>query len=81
MVDVVSKMMANVLEKFEGAGYSLNFTSDFEVLKMTPESVHGAGLSSHHSKALFTKKHTRLQLTTGQSCCNYWDTSATEVFS
>ena len=48
VVDVASKMIGNVLVKFEGAGYSFYFVSDFEVLKVTPDSVHGAGPSSPH---------------------------------
>ena len=47
-MDVGSKMVGNVLVKFEGAGYSFHFVSDFEVLKVTPDSVHGAGPSSRH---------------------------------
>ena len=48
VMDVASKMIANVLVKFEGAGYSFYFVSDFKVLKVTLDSVHGAGPSSHH---------------------------------
>ena len=48
VVDVASKMIGNVLVKFDGAGYSFYFVSDFEVLKVTPDSVHGAGPSSCH---------------------------------
>ena len=48
VVDVASKMIGNVLVKFDGAGYSFYFVLDFEVLKVTPDSVHGAGLFSCH---------------------------------
>ena len=47
-MDVASKMIVNVLVKFEGAGYSFYFVLDFEVLKVTPDSVHGTGPSSCH---------------------------------
>ena len=43
VVDVASKMIDNVLMKFDGTGYSFYFVSDFEVLKVTLDSVHGAG--------------------------------------
>ena len=48
MVDVASKMIGNVLVKFDGALYSFYFISNFEVLKVTPDSVHGAGPSPRH---------------------------------
>ena len=48
VVDVASKMIDNVLMKFDGVGYSFYFVSDFEVLKVTPDSVHGAGPYPHH---------------------------------
>ena len=48
VVDVVSKMIGNVLVKFDGTGYSFYFVSNFKVLKVTPDSVHGAGPSPHH---------------------------------
>ena len=48
MVNVASKMIGSVLVKFDGAGYGFYFVSDFEVLKVTPDSVHGVGPSSHH---------------------------------
>ena len=48
VVNVASKMIGSVLVKFDGAGYSFYFDSDFKVLKVTPDSVHGAGPSSHH---------------------------------
>ena len=48
VVDVASKMIDNVLMKFDGAGYSFYFVSDFEVLKVTPDSVHGAGPYPRH---------------------------------
>ena len=48
VVDVASKMIGNVLVKFDGAGYSFYFILNFEVLKMTSDSVHGAGPSSRH---------------------------------
>ena len=41
-------MMENVLVRFEGAGYSFYFISDFEVLEVTPDSVHGAGPYTHN---------------------------------
>ena len=47
-MDVTSKLIVNVLVKFEGAGYSFYLVSDFEVLKVTPDSVHGAGPCSRH---------------------------------
>ena len=45
MGNLASKMMANVLVKFEDTGYSFYFNSNFEVLKVTTDSVHVAGLS------------------------------------
>ena len=47
-MDVASKMIDNVLVKFDGAGYSFYFVSNFEVLKVTPDSVHGTGPSHRH---------------------------------
>ena len=43
LVEVPSVMMVNVLVKFEDTGYSFNFNTNFEVLKVTPDSVHGGG--------------------------------------
>ena len=48
VVDVASKMIDNVLMKFDGAGYCFYFISDFEVLKVTLDSVHGTGLYPCH---------------------------------
>ena len=48
MVVVASKMIGNVLMKFDGAGYSFYFVSNFEVLKVTLDSAHGAGPSPCH---------------------------------
>ena len=43
LVEVTSVMMVNVLVKFGDTGYSFNFNMNFEVLKVTPDSVHGGG--------------------------------------
>ena len=48
VVDVTSKMISNVLVKFGMTGYSSYLDTNFEVLKVTPDSVHGAGPSARH---------------------------------
>ena len=45
--------------EFEGAANSFNFTMNFKVLKVTPDSVHGAGPSSHQLKGTFHKENTQ----------------------
>ena len=46
LVEVTSVMMVNVLVKFGDTGYSFNFNTNFEVLKVTLDSVHRGGLFS-----------------------------------
>ena len=59
-------MMENVLVNFEGAGYSFYFVSNFEVLKVTPGSVHGAGPYTHDFDRLFCQGNT-LEITYSRS--------------
>ena len=52
--------------EFEGAGYSFYFISNFEVLKVTPDSVHGAGPYAHNFNCSFCPENT-LEITYSRS--------------
>ena len=73
-------MMENVFMEFEGAGYSFYFVSNFEVLKVTPDSVHGAGLYAHNFNCSFYPENT-LEIVHRSVPLTSWGTSATEVLS
>ena len=62
----LSLMMENVLVNFEGTGNSFNFVSDFEVLKVTLDTVHGAGPYTHNFDRLFCPENT-LEITYSRS--------------
>ena len=81
MVDVVSKMISNVLVKFDNAGYSFYFVSNFEVLKVTPDSVHGAGPYAHNFNCSFYPENTLEIIRSRSVPLTSWGTSATEVLS
>ena len=67
MFEDLSLMMDNVLVRFEGAGYSFYFVSNFEVLKVTPDSVHGQA-GTHTTLTVISVQETRWKsLTAGQS--------------
>ena len=51
-------MMENVLMKFEGTVRCLGFTAKFELLKVTPDSVLGAGPCAHHFEGSFCPEDT-----------------------
>ena len=55
----LSLMMENVLVNFEDTGYSFYFVSNFEVLKVTPDTVHGAAHTHTQLQLAFlSRKHT-----------------------
>ena len=62
----LSLMIENVLVRFEGTGYSFYFVSDFKVLKVTPDPVHGAGPYAHNFDCLFCPENT-LEITYSRS--------------
>ena len=66
MINVASKMLHNVLVKFGGTGYSFYFVSNFKVLKVTPDSVHGAGPCTHHFEGFYYPENT-LEITYSRS--------------
>ena len=52
--------------EFEGTGYSFYFVSNFEVLKVTLDSVLGAGPCAHHFEGSFCPENT-LEITYSRS--------------
>ena len=66
MVDVASKMISSVLVKFDGTGYSFYSVSNFEVLKVTSDSVHRAGPCACHFEGSFYPENT-LEITYSRS--------------
>ena len=66
VVDVASKMVGNVLVKFGGTGYSFYFDSNFKVLKVVPDSVHGSGPCAHHFEGSYYPENT-LEITYSRS--------------
>ena len=66
MFEDLSLMMENVLVKFEGTGYSSYFVLNFEVLKVTPDSVHGAGPYAQDFNCSFCPGNT-LEITKSRS--------------
>ena len=66
MIEDISMMMDNVLVNFEDTGYSFYFISNFEVLKVTPDTVHGAAPYAHNFSQLFCPGNT-LEITYSRS--------------
>ena len=59
-------MMENVLVNFEDTGYSFYFVSNFEVLKVTPDTVHGVAHTHTTSIGFSVQKIHWKSLTAGQ---------------
>ena len=65
LIEDLSLMMEHVLVNFEGTGKSFYFVSNFKVLKVTPDTVHGAGPCTHNFHRLFCPENT-LDITSQQ---------------